>query len=52
MSIYNDISVKNEPVGRIIVDCAPDQYRRDTVNLDQEDYERIQTLAKELGWTK
>jgi len=51
MSIYNDIH-SNPAREQIVVDCQPDQYSRDTVCLDKEDFEEIQEQAKKLGWIK
>lgn len=50
MSVYNDIYISNKPVGVIAVDFNPDQFTRDFVLLDKEDFLKILHLARELGW--
>jgi len=53
MSVYNDIHILRRPDGgddRIGIVCNPDQFTKDRVALDWEDYQRIVELAQDLGW--
>lgn len=51
MSIYNDIYIGgSDELRGIVVNCQPDQFQKDMVKLDKDDYVAIRHLAQELDW--
>lgn len=52
MSVYNDIYKGQRKNGEkyIGIICNPDQYSKDSITLDEDDYWEIREKARQLGW--